>query len=485
MAPSAFWNHLGVIFPAAATFTLPREPQQRRQHIGTPRQLVTSLLRWARSDETEADSVSPALYESFARHRCGYDCPDPIDTMRYRAWRALGYENDARLSDDVAARLFGSPLSASVSRIESFANCPFKHFARYGLQLEPRDEEDVTSMDLGNAYHSILETLVREIVKRREDFATVSPQFAEQQIKLAAQQIGESLRNEVLLSSARNQYLLKHVERTVDQVVAAQREIARRGKFRPWKAELSFGFADDESLPPLELRTRSAKTLRLRGRIDRVDLIDEEAAFAVIDYKLSGRNLKFESIYHGLSLQLITYLLVLQSEPAREKLQQQRLTPAAAFYVKLARRLEGVDHPDEATSPDLPAFHLKEKPRGVFDRRYLNALDRDLRTGASDVVAATIKKDGALGSKSDAVESESFAAILKFVEGRIVELAEEIFAGDIRVAPYRIGTTTPCPNCDYRSVCRFDPNRQAYRRLESKTKQQVIELAIGGKRDAR
>jgi ATP-dependent helicase/nuclease subunit B len=258
MAPSAFWNQLREIFPTVTPTTLPRDATRHAEHIGTPRQLVTSLLQWARSPKS-SDSVWPALYDRFARHECRLDCPDAIDTMRYRAWRALSYENNARLSAEVAARLFPDPLSASVSRIETFANCPFKHFARYGLRLDPRDDQDVTAMDLGNAYHSILETLVRQIVERREDFASVSPQFAEQQIRAAAQHIGESLRNEVLLSSARNQYLLRHVERTVERIVAAQREVAKHGKFRPWKAELAFGFSDEASLPPLELNTAHIK----------------------------------------------------------------------------------------------------------------------------------------------------------------------------------------------------------------------------------
>ena len=70
--------------------------------------------------------------------------------MRFRAWKALCYSNDAKLSPEIAGKLFASPLHASVTRIESFATCPFKHFAQYGLKLPPREDGDVTVMDLGN-----------------------------------------------------------------------------------------------------------------------------------------------------------------------------------------------------------------------------------------------------------------------------------------------------------------------------------------------
>jgi ATP-dependent helicase/nuclease subunit B len=319
-------------------------------------------------------------------------------------------------------------------------------------------------------------------VKQRSDFVSCPQDFTDDKIKSLAQQIGQSLRNEVLLSNARNQYLLEHVERTLGQVINSQREAAKRGKFKPWKTELGFGIPTDgaDLVPAFPLTTPNGKKVELYGKIDRVDLIEEQAAFAVIDYKLSGSRLMLESVYHGLSLQLLTYLLVLQK--SAKHLGKPSLTPAAAFYVKLLRTLEMVDHPDEAKSPDEPAFHLKEKPRGVFDRNYLPALDGELLAGNSDVVQVFLKKDGGVGKKSDAVEPATFAGLLKLVEQKLGELADQIILGDIKVAPYRIGTATPCPRCDYRSICRFDPARQPYRKLEPIDRDQVIEKAneLGG-----
>ncbi len=478
LAPSSFWNLLREIFPKLKPTQVSRDSERAIDCIGTPRQLATSLLRWARSDSDSADEWA-ALYYKFATHPLQGDL---IDTMRSRAWRALSYRNEAALSSEIASKLAATPLRASVSRMETFANCPFKHFVRYGLRLEERDEQDVTDLDLGNAYHQILENLVREMVKQRTDFITAPEDFTDEKIKSLAQQIGQSLRNEVLLSNARNQYLLEHVERTIGYVIHSQREAARRGKFKPWKTELGFGIQTDgaESLPPYSLKTPGGKEVELSGKIDRVDLIEEQAAFAVIDYKLSGSRLMLESVYHGLSLQLLTYLLVLQK--SAKQLGKPSLTPAAAFYVKLLRTLEMVKHPDEATPPDDPMFHLKEKPRGVFDATFISALDDQLTQGPSQVVQCFIKIDGGVGKNSDAVEPQTFAGLLRLVEQKLGEIADQIIGGDIRVAPYRIGTATPCPRCDYRSICRFDPARQGYRKLEPIDRNQVIAVAneLGG-----
>src|SRR5207244_538573 len=110
-------------------------------------------------DSPIGNATFAALYQWLATHP---PLGDAIDVMRFRAWKALGYANQGALSRDIAQKLFAAPLHASVTRIESFAACPFKHFARYGLELRERDDEEaVSAMDLGNVFHHVLEKIVR------------------------------------------------------------------------------------------------------------------------------------------------------------------------------------------------------------------------------------------------------------------------------------------------------------------------------------
>src|SRR6185369_15446138 len=171
--------------------------------------------------------------------------------------------------------------------------------------------------------------------------------------------------------------------------------------------------------------------------IDRVDMLENQAAVAVIDYKLSGNQLSLDSVYHGISLQLLSYLLVLQANG--EQLAGKKITPAAAFYVKLLRQLDDVAHPSDAPSPEDEAFDLKVKPRGLIDRRYLESFDERMGPGVrSDVVQVALKRDGDIGFRknSDAAEAHEFAALLKHVEKRLAELGDQIIAGRIDVYPY-------------------------------------------------
>jgi ATP-dependent helicase/nuclease subunit B len=370
-------------------------------------------------------------------------------------------------------RLFASPLAARVTRIESFAACPFQHFAAHVLGLRGRAEPDVTALDLGHIYHSVLRHVVGDMVRSRRDWSDASPRTA-QLIHSQTAAIGQRLRDQIMLSTSRNQYLLQRVEKTLEQVMTAQEAAIRRGQFRPAKVDLRFG--EDAKWPAFSVPTQKGNRVDISGSIDRIDILKTPDGdhVSVTDYRLRADALALDRVYHGLSLQLLTYLLVLQA--GGQELAGRPLTPAAAFYVRLLRQLEDIDHPGDALSPEDPAFDLQVKPRGMFDARFVRDLDSDLTTGASDVVQVYVNKDGGIGRKnsSDAAGQNEFTALLRLVRQRIGEAVDRLLSGDIRVMPFRIRQESPCARCDFRSVCRFDPAVNRYRILESLNREEVL-----------
>src|SRR5665213_3229122 len=251
-----------------------------------------------------------------------------------------------------------------------------------------------------------------------------------------------------MLSTARNRYLLTRVEQTLDQVIASQREAMKLGGYRPIRAGVAFG--EGSLLPPLRLTTPGGAKVQVRGKIDRVDALPGAGDAAVFDYRLSVEPLSIQRVYHGLSLQLLTYLLLLQG--AGEELAGRPLTPTAAFYLQLLRSFGDVKHPDEALDPSDPRYLLAHKPRGVFHARALPDLDSGCGEGFSMAVAAYIKKDGTFGA-----------------------IADQIISGKIDVAPYRLNRVSPCPGCEYRGVCRFETSVNSYHHLASMDRGQVLE----------
>jgi ATP-dependent helicase/nuclease subunit B len=295
-------------------------------------------------------------------------------------------------------------------------------------------------------------------------------------IRACAEHVGEALRGELMLSSARNQYLLRRVEKTLASFVAAQREMLKRGSFQPARAAVAFG--QGGGLPPLRVQTPGGSELLLRGKIDRVDLTDSGES-AVFDYRLGSSPLSLGEVYHGLSLQLLTYLLVVQA--SGQELAGRPLTPTAAFYLQLLRRPGDVKHPSEALDPSDPKFHLRVKPRGVLVDHSVAVIDTQLETGFSEVVSAYRKQDGSFGRRgaTDVADGAEFAALLGHVRRRLGELADRILSRDVGVAPYRLNRESPCPQCDYRSVCRFEPAVNHYRHLAPLRREDVLDKLRG------
>ena len=473
--PSPFWTRLVHLFPVVTVRALPRDDREDPSLIATPRQLLTSLMRWARAgaDPQAADGAFASLYQWLALHPPGTD-GDSLDAARYRAWRALGYDNHASLSPDIARQVFTSPLSTTARQLESFAACPFQHFLRYSLHLESRDEDDRIELSLENAFHQVLNSLVQDMLSRQVQWCDLSPEEAQQWVRSYAHKASMSLRGQTMLSDARNQYLLQRIERTLEEVIAHQQAMARRGSFRTCHTHADYGSDAPGSLPPLQLNGPNVQ-LRIAGTIDRIDVIDNTGATAVIDWSAYASALQLWRVKHGLSLRLVTNLIAIE-DLGPHLADGRELQPAAAFQVTVSRRLGSEEHPDDALDPAEEKFALRVKPRGIFDGQYLPALDNQCSSGPSEVVNAHVKQDGSFGylKNSDVAETAQFTALRSHVRKVLLHLGQRILSGEIQLRPYKMNTESACARCTFKSVCRFDPTINGYTHVTAEARDQIL-----------
>jgi ATP-dependent helicase/nuclease subunit B len=61
-----------------------------------------------------------------------------------------------KLSPALAEKLYGPVLQTSVSRLEEFAQCPFKFFVRSGLHAGERKLFELDARERGSFQHEIL-----------------------------------------------------------------------------------------------------------------------------------------------------------------------------------------------------------------------------------------------------------------------------------------------------------------------------------------
>ena len=427
-------------------------------HVHSAASAARASLRWARNGAAESDPVA-FVYDRLQSRQL---------LLARRVWSSLEYENTPTLSPEVAAAALGDSLDTSVSRLESFALCPFKHFSAHTLKLRSRGEPELTPLDLGVIYHDVLERLIRSVILR--ELAMHDLEEVERRLPTLAAEIGERLRGGLINEDARGRFLLDRVSRSLAQVVRGQERALSIGAFEPRFTEVSFG-GEGGTLPPLELPVSGGRVVRIHGRIDRIDLSRDGGQAVIIDYKTTSREvmLKQKEIYQRRALQLLVYMLALQANGAA--LTEPAPQPVAALYVKLLRGVEKIDgDPEGKPGPDDVGFDLRVPPRGVIDYDHAPLLDAEFANDDGDAerhrghqsaafVAKTTKNGDPYKSGSDLIEAELLDDLLLFVRRQVRELAAGILDGVIDVKPLRDATWTPCSTCSFSGVCRFEPSQ--------------------------
>ena len=378
------------------------------------------------------------------------------------------------LSPATATGLFGPVLRSSVSRLEEFAQCPFRFFVRSGLQAGERKIFELDARERGSFQHDVLKTFHERLAGAGERWRDLTPSEARELIRVIAVELTENFHGGLMRDTAQTRFearaMTESLQDFIEVVVTWLRE---QNEFDPALAELDFG-GGDARLPALELDLGSGHRLALQGRIDRLDLWREpgsDTALAlVLDYKSSGKKLDAILMENGVQLQLLAYLNVLQhwADP-RGVLGVARLIPAGVFYVNLRGQYESDNTRAEALNDAGKARRLAYRHTGRFDASALPKLDR---LGMADQFNYQRNQDGSLRKGSvEALPRPVFEKLLNRVEMQLVEMGRAIFSGVAKVDPYRKGSETPCEFCDYRAACRIDPWTHRYRVLRATAKE--------------
>ena len=372
------------------------------------------------------------------------------------------------LSPEVAAALYGRELHTSVTRIEQFAACPFRFFITSGLRAQEQRMFEVDAKKRGQFQHEVLrqfhDTLRAEGLRWRD----LAPEQARERLRAIARDHMETFEGGLFLDKERDRFSVNQLtfalEQFVEKLAGWMRE---KYLFEPAQAELRF--ADERGqIPAWRLRLANGHELVFTGSIDRVDLFrtgDDSALCVVIDYKSSEKKIEPLLLANGIQMQLPAYLSVLRhlAEP-RKVFGIKKLVPAGVFYVNLRAGYGRQKNRRQA----LSALSENFEHVGRFDESHLERLDaRAFLDFRGDQFNYTITTKNAVSrQQKDPMPPEEFLRLLDLVEAHLKNFGERIYRGDARVSPYRNGSSTPCVQCDYRPICRFDPWEQSYRALK-------------------
>lgn len=450
------------------------------EQICTPAQgrsfLAKELREYAEGNlhaGSDAERDFFTLYQAYGKIEGGRD--------REQLTRAaFARYQDSGLSRLVAQLLYGKTLQNSVSRLETFAACAYRHFLQYGLSLQEREEFGFEAVDMGNVYHAVLQSFGSSLKEKGYTWFDFPKEFAGEAVQEALEAFAAQYGDTVLYSSARNAYAITRMGRVLTRTVLTLQKQLKKGKFMPDSYELTFGFADD--LASVRIALSEEERMHLVGKIDRLDVAeDEEHVYVkVVDYKSGKKDFDLVALYYGLQLQLVVYMNAALEKEAKEH-PDKDIVPAAMLYYHIED--PAVEAAEELTPEELEEKILAAlKTKGVVnaDPYVVSQLDAEMEK-ASDVIPVTKNKDGGFTKTSGVMTREQLGIISDYAGKKIVEIGRQMMDGCVSVNPYERGDEDACQYCSYKNVCGFDPAIPGYRKrkLEEEEQEELLRKMAG------
>ncbi len=378
------------------------------------------------------------------------------------------------IGEQKARSLYDNPIKSSVSRLEKFANCPFSHFVTYGLRPEERKEYELSNPDIGRLFHDSMEQFTKEMANERIDWKDLSREQNDYLVEKVIDEMVPEFEYGVMLSTHRYKYLVTRLKRISKRAMWTLTEHVKKGEFIPLGHEINFGFTGD--IPPIVIELEDGEEIYLEGRIDRVDILNDEDGnyVKVIDYKSGSKDFSLSDVYYGFQIQLMVYLdAMLSSEKSKNNKEPH---PGGIFYFKIDDPM--IKTTEKAVEHVEKEINKKLKMKGLVleDINIIKKIDESIGK-SSTIIPAGLTKSGELTKNSSALPEEDFKALLNHVRGLVKEIGEEMLKGNVKIEPFKKGKDTPCKYCTYTSICQFDNSfkENQYKNIKELKKDEVLE----------
>lgn len=314
---------------------------------------------------------------------------------------------------------------------------------------------------MGNLFHQSIDRCFAVMKERGQDWRGLTEEGRKQLVKECVARVTEEYGNTIMASSARNAYLAGRVERITDRTIWALAEQVKKGDFEPTGFEVSFSAIDN--LKAMRISLSEDEELQLRGRIDRLDLCEDEqhVYVKIIDYKSGTTSFDLAALYYGLQLQLVVYMDAAVEMEERNH-PDKEVVPAGIFYYHINDPL--ADKQEGMTVEEIEKQILRQlRMNGLVNSELdiINHLDRDIQK-ESDVIPVAIKDGYVQESRSSVASTRRFEDLRRFVNHKLQEAGKDILKGSISLKPYKQASRTACDYCPYHAVCGFDTKTAGY-----------------------
>lgn len=350
---------------------------------------------------------------------------------------------------EAAAQFFGKDMRLSASRVETYHQCRFSYFCRYGLKAEPRREADLDALAFGTLTHYVMERLLPGYTQ--EGFDGIRRQRAFEDAARVVQEYAEETMGGLEDKTSRFAALLERLSRVAGTLLWQVVRELRQSHFVPVDYELAVGLPEEgkPSIPPVVLSLPDGTKVRVQGKIDRVDRYQKDGAayIRVVDYKTGTKEFRLSDVVEGINVQMLIYIFSIW-ENGTERYGS--VTPAGVLYLPAKLPVISADRNTDAETVEREQIkELRMNGLLLDDPAIVRAMETD---AAGLFIPARVDSKGEITKGASVASLEQFGQLKKRIEKLLESMADTLRRGDIAAVP-AAGEVDACAWCDYRAVC--------------------------------
>jgi len=324
-----------------------------------------------------------------------------------------------------AKDLFFKKKTTSISQLEKYFNCPFQHFASYGLRLKDREKASMRALDVGDILHEVAEKFVNIANKKKE-----------LNIDKTAENLLKNILSNEKYSEEENRILVKILESEAVRLCNALYSEMQASNFKPVATEKWFGDKGDYK----GVLLNKEHNIELVGKIDRIDETDKY--YRIIDYKTGKIDSRAEDIYYGKKLQLALYLSAIKNKYKQ---------PAGVLYFPIKN--EYAESKSKAgESYRMKGFVLSNK-EAILNMDKTLSHDNPRSKFIYPEIKTSNKEDVEFKANSQLLTKEETDSLASYAIAVSDKAIDEILDGNVEPSPYKSLGQLPCEYCEYRKVC--------------------------------
>jgi len=247
---------------------------------------------WRLTEEDHVTNLDDFVLDQF---------PHLVDGQKARQqWQSANFTAYDGLVPEAAIRLDPTAPDGpvmSANGLQKIGECPRAFFFKYGLDLSPPDETVVDptcwldALARGLLLHELFEVFVRELVQE-ERFPEID-RDRDRLLELLDEHVERYRDRYPPVNKMTFQQEVQEIRQTALTFLGEDERFCREHGCRPLYLEASLGLSPGEhgtpldSEEPIPVMLAGGQTIRLRGRVDRVDVMGKVAdqQYAVWDYK--------------------------------------------------------------------------------------------------------------------------------------------------------------------------------------------------------